>query len=335
MKANLRRFLIEQFILIVIAFLLPGCANYAARAHRHKEFVNKEFAVIVTDEHDTLNSLAKRFLGDSSKDWVIADFNNIHRLKPGQEVIIPLSAHNPTGVFSNGYQTIPILCYHRFGLKKSRMVVTPENFSEQMAYLHDNGFRVISLSDLVAFVNGEKSVPKKSVVITMDDGYKSAYQYAFPILKKYEFPATIFVYSDFIGTTDGLSWKEMKEMVASGLVDIQPHSKSHSNLGIRKQTEDEHFYQQRIKTEITVPTHLFSKHLNTVMYAYAYPYGDTNQFVIKNLENHHYTLGATVQPGGNPSFAYPYMLRRNMVFGEEGIDAFKRNLKVFESVDLK
>ena len=59
------------------------------------------------------------------------------------------------------------------------------------------------------------------MVITIDDGYESTYRHAFPILKRHGFPATVFVYTDFLGGGDALTWPQLQEMSASGLIDVQ------------------------------------------------------------------------------------------------------------------
>jgi len=70
-------------------------------------------------------------------------------------------------------------------------------FDQQMRYLKDNHYRVISLNELLDFLNYRHAIPKRSVLITIDDGYRSAYDIAYPILKKYGFKATLFIYTDF------------------------------------------------------------------------------------------------------------------------------------------
>ena len=291
--------------------------------------------VLNAGRDDTSASLARRYLGDATKYWVIEDFNNAKSFTPGQEIVIPLRSPNPAGIYANGYQTVPILCYHRFGLDKSKMVVTPDDFTRQMEYLAQHDYRVIRIAELIEFLQGKRALPKRAVVVTMDDGYKSAYQYAFPTLRRFGFPATIFVYSDYVGAREGLSWKEMQEMVASGLVDIQPHSKTHSNLGFAQPSEDEAAYQQRIQAETQAPLHDISKNLNIPVHTFAYPYGDTNKEVIDQLKQRDYRLAVTVQPGNNAAFAYPYMLQRSMVFGDQDLDTFTKLLGSFQDLDLR
>ena len=296
---------------------------------------SNDFIVLTASKGDTPASLALRHLGSAAKAWVIEDFNNTRELTPGREVVIPLGTPNPTGVYTNGYQTVPILCYHRFGNDKSKMVVSPDDFARQMEYLAQHDYRVIRIADLIEFLQGKRALPKRAVVVTMDDGYKSAYLHAFPTLRRFGFPATIFVYSEYVGAREGLTWKEMQEMVASGLVDIQPHSKTHSNLGFAQPSEDEAAYQQRIQAETQVPLHDISRNLNIPVHTFAYPYGDTNKEVIDQLKQRDYRLAVTVQPGSNAAFSYPYMLQRSMVFGDEDLDTFAKKLGTFQDVDLR
>ncbi len=310
--------------------LPPRTTTAETNLHRSSDFV-----VLNAGKGDTPATLALRYLGDAEKYWVIEDFNNVKSFAPGQEVVIPLRAFNPVGVYAGGYQTVPILCYHRFGSDKSKMVVSPDDFTQQMEYLAQHDYRVIRITDLIEFLQGKRTLPKRAVVVTLDDGYKSAYQHAFPTLRRLGFPATIFVYSDYVGAREGLSWKEMQEMVASGLVDIQPHSKTHSNLGFAQPGEDEATYQQRIQVETQVPLYDISKNLNIPIHTFAYPYGDTNKDVIDELKQRDYRLAVTVQPGSNAAFAYPYMLQRSMVFGDQDLDTFAKHLGAFQDTDLR
>jgi len=332
---------VRNALVLSVSLVLCACATPPTAPDRGKaapESVihrSTDFIVLTATRGDTPASLARRHLGSAAKAWVIEDFNNAREFAPGQEVVIPLGTPNPTGVYANGYQTVPILCYHRFGSDKSKMVVTPHDFARQMEYLAQHDYRVIRIADLIEFLQGKRALPKRAVVVTMDDGYKSAYQHAFPTLRRFGFPATIFVYSDYVGAREGLSWKEMQEMVASGLVDIQPHSKTHSNLGFAQPSEDEAAYQQRIQAETQAPLHDISRNLNIPVHTFAYPYGDTNKDVIDQLKQRDYRLAVTVQPGSNAAFAYPYMLQRSMVFGDEDLDTFAKQLAAFQDMDLR
>lgn len=287
------------------------------------------FVIYQPQSDDTLRSIAAQFLGSPDRDWVIGDFNRLSRPVAGQPLVVPLKALNPIGVQSDRYQTVPILCYHRFGGANSKMSVSPDNFAAQLDWLARNDYRVIRLSQLIGFLQGREALPKRSVVITMDDGYESVHRHALPQLRKHDFPATLFVYTDFIGAGDGLGWNQLAELKASGLVDIQAHSKSHRNLIERTTGETDERYRQSIDAEVRVPRELLERRLPSLQVRhFAFPYGDANEAVLDALTRQQYQLAVTVYPGGNAFFAMPFMLRRTMIFGDIDLDAFKAKLQV-------
>jgi peptidoglycan/xylan/chitin deacetylase (PgdA/CDA1 family) len=185
------------------------------------------------------------------------------------------------------------------------------------------------MRELARFLEGKEPLPKKTVVITIDDGYRATYQIAYPILKKYGFPATVYLYSDFAGAGDAMTWPQMQEMVRSGLIEIQPHSKTHSNLTIKLPGETDAKYAERIRREIEAPVAAINERLSLASFSYAYPYGDMNDMVSDLLARQGVRLGVTVTPGGNGFFAPPHMVRRTMIYGTEDLDAFKSKLATF------
>ncbi|GKX64767.1 polysaccharide deacetylase family protein [Inconstantimicrobium mannanitabidum] len=114
---------------------------------------------------------------------------------------------------------IPVLVYTAINSNN----VTPENFKAQMNYIKDNGYTTITLDDLYQYLSASKKIPKKSIVITIDNGYSSIYRYAYPILKELNFKATVFVSSDSINSKDYLKNNELKDMVNNS-IDIESNS---------------------------------------------------------------------------------------------------------------
>lgn len=129
---------------------------------------------------------------------------------------------------------IPILIYHNFRTpipyKEDiyNLFSSQENFDENVKTLLDVGYTFITLEDLYRYNKGQIGLPEKVIIITMDDGQIGCYTDAFPVLKKYQVPATIFIVNKLVGTEDYFTWEQAKEMYDSGLVKIHCHGYHHS-----------------------------------------------------------------------------------------------------------
>jgi peptidoglycan/xylan/chitin deacetylase (PgdA/CDA1 family) len=291
---------------------------------------NEKLLIYQPQRGDRLDAIAARLLGRADRAWQISEANPEQALQALQPLVVPLAPLNPTGVRSNEFQTVPILCYHRFGTGSNKMVVSPASFAAQLEWLAQHGYRVIRLSQLVGFLAGREALPPRSVVITFDDGYESVYRHAFPLLRKHGFPATLFVYTDFVGTGDGLGWSQLAEMAQSGLVDVQAHSKTHRNLIERAPGETDDRYRQAVATELRAPREMLERRLSAAQVQvrhFAYPFGDANEVVLDAMTRQRYDLGVTVNPGGNAFFSHPLMLRRTMIFGDHDLEDFKSRLQ--------
>jgi peptidoglycan/xylan/chitin deacetylase (PgdA/CDA1 family) len=297
---------------------------------------NARFLVYQPKSDETLATLARTHLGSADRAWEIAQFTQIAEVTPGEPVVVPLRPVNPMGISAKGVQTVPILCYHRVGPRAALMVMPRETFAAQMEYLARNRYNVIRLADLPDFLAGKRALPPRAVVITFDDGHVSSYQHAYPVLRQYGFPATFFLYTDFLGAGEGLNWPQITEMSRSGLIDFQSHSKTHANLMLRLSGESDQRYAERVQTELRVPRELIERNLpDSKVTHYAFPYGDANQTVLDRLVQTGHNLGLTVNPGGNAFFAYPLMLRRTMIFGGASMEAFRASLQVSRDVNLQ
>ncbi|MDH4273552.1 MAG: polysaccharide deacetylase family protein [Gammaproteobacteria bacterium] len=325
------------FQLASVLLVLSACASPLPKApplfvNSMKTSVlatNQRFVVVRTGENETFSSLAQTYLGSADRGEEIADFNQMTALSSGQVVAIPQYRTRIPGLSRQGVQTIPILCYHRFGNGGGKMSVSAEAFAAQLAYLRQNHYTVVALDNLLEFLEGKRTLPDRSVVITIDDGYRSTFEIAYPLLKKFAFPATVFLYTDFVGASDALSWPQMKEMVDSGFILIQPHTKTHTNLAVQYAHETPEAYLKRIESEIDQSGDLISQRLGVKSSIFAYPYGDTNEKVVQLLQRNHYALAVTVQAGTNTPFAPPYMLKRTMVYGDQDIQEFSKALVIF------
>jgi len=290
---------------------------------------NDDFVVVLPRDGDDFAALAKRYLGDFRRAWWIAEFNGLSRPQAGVDLVIPLKPTLLNSVDAKGVRTLTILCYHRFDNGRSKLSVSSGDFAEQMEYLAANGYNVVALKDLPAILRGEQPMPPKAVVITIDDGYRSTYETAYPILARHGFPATVFLYTDFAGLPAAMTWPQLKEMTASGLVDVQPHSKTHANLLLRKPDEADRSYVERLRQEIELSRAEIERRLAQSVYAFAYPYGDANETVTDLIRKNGIDVAFTVSPGGNAFYAYPLMLRRTMIFGDDSLSEFRNKLAVY------
>ena len=191
-----------------------------------------------------------------------------------------------------------VLCYHRFEDKpKDSLAIKPADFEAQMQALKDNGIVVISMTDFLAWRRGEKAIPEKAAIISIDDGYLSGYNVAWPILKKFGYPLTMFIYTNYIkgGPKSGgqsISWDQLAEMRDAG-VDIEGHTVSHSSLNARKGKTEEQ-YRAWLKNEIVGSKELLEKNLGIQIKAFAYPYGLHNQTVRDVVKEAGYEAAFTV-----------------------------------------
>ncbi len=185
---------------------------------------------------------------------------------------------------------VVIFGYHRFVKKVRRpdTELTPEAFEEQMKELKDKNISVIKMQDFLAWKRGEKSIPVHSAIITFDDGWKSQIEYAWPIMKKYGYPLTLFIYTEGIrgghfGGGEAMSWEQLAEMRDAG-VDIQAHSETHQDLRrpydkiARKKLNPEE-YETWLKNEVAGSKETLEHKLGIRVNCFAYPFGDHNAHV--------------------------------------------------------
>ena len=111
-----------------------------------------------------------------------------------------------------------MFCYHRFeDNPRDSLAIAPAEFRDQMKQLKDDGIAVIPMKDFLAWRRGEKSIPSKSAVITIDDGYVSGFSVAWPILKEFGYPFTMFIYTNYVNVGGkSITWAQLEQMRDAG-----------------------------------------------------------------------------------------------------------------------
>lgn len=176
---------------------------------------------------------------------------------------------------------IPVLMYHHIqpwarAKEKGQTALSVDNeiFDQQLSYLISNGYTVITPDELINALRTNSQVLSKSIVITLDDGYRDIYEYAYPILKKYNLKASLAIPTGLMEGSDYLTWPQIEEMGRSGLVSFMNHTWSHYSLG--KADID------KIKYEITTAKQQLEQHGQSSN-IFVYPYGSLTNKVIEIL----------------------------------------------------
>jgi len=181
---------------------------------------------------------------------------------------------------------IIIFVYHSISNSNYLYSVSPDKFERQLNYLRKN-FQLIKLRDLELFLAEDRSVSNNIAAITFDDGLEDNYTHAFPILKKLNVPATIFIATDFVEKTHinasgftfrFLNWNQIKEMQESEFVDFQSHSRTHPVLTGLKEEE--------IHEEFSVSKNEIESQLQKQVNYLAYPKSKYNEQVKKVAEKY-------------------------------------------------
>jgi len=215
---------------------------------------------------------------------------------------------------------IPILTYHNFTTAEGESYkINITNFEKQMDYLAVHNYSVLALSELLDGLRvGE--LPLKPVVITIDDGFKSTFTLAYPVLKKYNFPATLFIYTDFIEkNSNSLTWDEIKEMTKNK-IEIGSHTLSHCNLLKYQENENYEIYLDRIKKEIILSKEILGNKIGGKIKFFAYPYG-----VYSPIQaGYEGILNANSM--SNNLNADPFSLNRQIISGKSPLNSFTQIL---------
>jgi len=202
---------------------------------------------------------------------------------------------------------IPVLNYHLVSNEKiNTLAITPNEFDEQMSYLHDNGYTTISPDQLLDYIQYNEPLPENPILITFDDGYRDAYLEAYPILKKYNFTATIFLITDYVGNNSRyLTWEQVKEMHDNGFV-FGSHTLNHISLA---GATNEYVEYQLGKSREAIEWQL----KEPVKY-FAYPGGFYSQTTTQLLQQTGYRGAFTVNLGRDKTNSDVFALNRIPIF---------------------
>jgi peptidoglycan/xylan/chitin deacetylase (PgdA/CDA1 family) len=161
------------------------------------------------------------------------------------------------------------------------------------------------------------------------------YDLAYPILKKHDFTATLFIYTNFIDNSpNALTWEQLRELGQAGF-EVEAHTITHADLTRKRKGESQAMYLQRIERELQVPRELIRKNLGQNPVWLAYPYGRWNNLVVSMALEAGYRGGVTVTRGVTPFFVNPFKVGRNQVMNPVTGYSFEQLVKSFRGANLK
>ncbi len=164
----------------------------------------------------------------------------------------------------------------------------PTSFKNQMQYLKDHGYSVISILNLINFFNSGVATPGKSVVLTFDDGYEDFYKNAYPVLRSFNYPATVFLATGLVSNPGYLNWGQISEMAGSSLVYFGNHTWSHKSVVSSKDVTTREIETAQMMLE--------ERGLNKEK-IFAYPYGNENQAAKETLQERGFSLAFSTSAG--------------------------------------
>lgn len=211
--------------------------------------------------------------------------------------------------------TVPILTYHSIDYGKGNHFINPENFAKQMEYIKKKGYAVITLDELVRSIKTRKRLKRNKVVITFDDGYQDNFKYAYPILKRFGFPATVFLVTDYIGNEKRfLNWGQVK-LMSKDDISFGSHTKTHFYLGDAKD-------EMVILEEVAGSKKAIEREIAVLVEYFCYPTGGFNERVKEIVKGAGYKGACTTNRGFARFNRDVYELKRIKVTNSDAVKPF-------------
>jgi len=224
-------------------------------------------------------------------------------------------------------QKIPVLCYHRFAPEVlDSMTIKDHAFAEQLEWLKTNGYTVIPLDTAAGYLQGKvKSIPAKSVVITVDDGHKSVYSDMAPLVKKYRIPVTLFIYPSAISNAKyAMTWDQLRELEATKLFHVESHTYWHPNFNHEKKKLSPDEYAKFVDKQLGGAKKKLEEKMGHEIKYLAWVFGIYDDGLLNDAKRAGYAMAFTIDRRHASSHDKMMAQGRYMVVSKHDIKAFAR-----------
>lgn len=269
----------KRFIALLAAIFITGAIIYGLNPHI-------TLPPVVMENSGAENSAAKdSAVKDSTREIALNTRGNTFSIAGTQTEELPQELY------------IPILVYHRIGYAPANadsvyksLTIEPEWLEKHLMYLREHNFQAVNFYDVANYFENNIPLPvdagKKPVMINFDDGYKGVFDYALPLLEKYNMTATIFVITNMAGRPAYMDWDQIKTARESGL-EIGSHTVWHPDLTRSRKTE----------FEINESKKILEEKLGEEIISFAYPSGKYNKYVEELVKKGGYKLARSYSNG--------------------------------------
>jgi len=233
---------------------------------------------------------------------------------------------------------IPILCYHRFGPEVvDSMTLKTSVFTEQLDWLKTNGYSVIPLDTAMRYIKGEiKTIPAKSVVITVDDGHKSVYEQMAPIVKKYKIPVTLFIYPSAISNAKyAMTWDQLKELEATKWFRVESHTYWHPNFKHEKKKLTPQEYDKFVNKQLGGAKKKLEEKMGHEVKYLAWVFGIYDDELLQKASSSGYVNAFTIDRRHASTKEGSMAQPRYMVVSQQDMNAFKNTVSGMEAKSPK
>jgi peptidoglycan/xylan/chitin deacetylase (PgdA/CDA1 family) len=223
---------------------------------------------------------------------------------------------------------VPVLLYHRFGpTVTDSMTVTTEVFESHLRYLQENRYTVLDLRQVVDMVSGRGNPPAgRCVALVADDGHRSIYSDALPLIKKYRIPMTLFIYPSAVSNAPyAMTWDQLRELKETGLFDLQSHTYWHPNFKKEREKLDPAEFDKLLHMQLTKSREKLEREMGRKVDLLAWPFGIYDSFLMEKAAASGYAAAFTIERHPAARGDHPMAIPRYLM-------ADRDRGKVFEAI---